>query len=274
MENEKSQPELSGLLFVMLGREALLDERLDKNDILVYVALCSFMDNVTRTLFPAIETIAKRARLSNRETIYCLKKLIKLEYLKKKRRPNQSNLYKITSKGFFSENDDEWEKKSGNAHHALPEVKNENNESGSAHHALPEVHTMHTNYTQHNYIGLNWSELRFSEKEQEKIIKIAEAENTNPEILKQVLIDFDCQDKSKIKRPLGWIRNKIREFNIEGALLGRAQTGTSEENKYNQPLVVIVKDERRTEKKPKRSIRAEADMPTTTKKDKYEKFYL
>ncbi|KLU63698.1 hypothetical protein DEAC_c43840 [Desulfosporosinus acididurans] len=271
MENEKSQPELSGLLFVMLGREALLDERLNKNDILVYVALCSFMDNVTRTLFPAIETIAKRARLSNRETIYCLKKLIKLEYLKKKRRPNQSNLYKITSKGFFSENDDEWEKTSGNAHHALPEVKNENNESGNAHHALPEVHTMHTNYTQYNYIGLDWSGLRFSEKEQGKIIKIAKSENAEPEVLKQVLIEFDRQDKSKIDNPLGWIRNKIREFKISSTLLSRPQTETPVETKCHQPLVVIVKDN-----KLKQTALFETDKLSTkkAKKDKYENFYL
>ena len=125
-DDHLSRPELAGLLFVMLGREALLDEQLDKNDILVYISLCSFMDNTTRTLFPAIDAIAKRARLSHREAIYCVKKLISLDYVQKKRRPNQSNLYKITSKGFFAEDKDDWDTK------LVKDLAKKSEKSGSA----------------------------------------------------------------------------------------------------------------------------------------------
>lgn len=274
MKDDLSRPELAGLLFVMLGREALLDENLDKNDILVYLSLCSFMDNTTRTLFPAIDAIAKRARLSQREAIYCLKKLIRLDYVKKKRRPNQSNLYKITSKGFFTEDKDDWTKnlekkseKSGSAHHALPEPKPAKIESGCAQHALPEVHAMHTNYTHINYIVLYCTELRFSENETKKILKIAEEESAVPETIKQVLTEFDRLDKSKLKRPLGWIRNRIREIHIENSLMERAQTEPPAESKQQKPLVVIVKDERRTEKE-------ETKPKDKSKENKYEKFYL
>ena len=278
VRDDLSRPELAGLLFVMLGREALLDEQLDKNDILVYVSLCSFMDNATRTLFPAIETIAKRARLSQREAIYCVKKLISLDYVQKKRRSQKSNLYKITSKGFFAEDKDDWdtklvkelEKKPDNscsAQHALQESKTDQKNSYSAQHALHEVHTMHTNYTHINYIVLYCTELRFSENETQKILKIAEEESAVPETIKQVLTEFDRLDKSKLKRPLGWIRNRIREIHIENSLMERAQTATPAESKQPKPLVVIVKDERRTEKE-------EARPKDKAKESKYEKFYL
>lgn len=274
VKDDLAQPELAGLLFVMLGREALLDEQLDKNDILVYVALCSFMDNATRTLFPAIDTIAKRARLSQREAIYCLKKLISLDYVQKKRRFQQSNLYKITSRGFFAEDNDDWakylENKSENSISAQPALMESNtapNQAISAHHALPYVHTMHTNYTHLNYMELYCTELRFSEKETEKILKIAADEKAVPETIKTVLTEFDRLDKSKLRRPLGWIRNRIREVHIENSLLERAQAETPAESKPRKPLVVIVKDERRTEKKGAKPT----DKP---KENKYEKFYL
>lgn len=286
MDN-KTQPELEGLLFVMIGREAFLDKRLDQNDILVYVSLCSFMDNQTRTSFPAIPKIAERARLSNREVSYCLKKLIEHDYVLKKRRPNQSSLYKITSKGFFTEDNENWFKKavkkteqkpaqseqppkqipqpvgqeSGYAHNALPVEQT----LGTAHHALPELHTMRTNYTHTNYIELFCSELRFSEIETKKIVKIAADEKAELETVKHVLTEFDQQDKSKIKRPFGWIRNRIREIHIEETLKARPQTEAPAEAKEQKPLVVIVKDERRNESA------KDKDKP---KENKYEKFYL
>ena len=152
-------------------------------------------------------------------------------------------------------------------HSVPPDSKTAEIESGSAQHALPEVHTMHPNYTHINYIVLYCTELRFSENETQKILKLAADEKAVPETIKQVLTEFDRLDKSKLKRPLGWIRNRIREIHIEASLMKRAQTETPAECKQQKPLVVIVKDERRTEKE-------ETKPKDKSKGNKYEKFYL
>ena len=61
-----------------------------------------------------------------------------------------------------------------------------------------------------------------------------------------------------IKNPVAWLQKALENEVINRELANRPKTEKKPATKSTTP----------------RSTRAKADMPTTTKKDKYEKFYL
>ncbi len=69
--------------FIMVTNEVIdNDEFLGKPvDIAVYVALCMYADNQTKTSYPKVETIAKKARCSERVARRSIKNLEEAGYI-------------------------------------------------------------------------------------------------------------------------------------------------------------------------------------------------
>ena len=87
--------------FTTLVDTVIDDERLGKNELLVYLTLCRFAGK-DRTAFPGIRTLATKSRLSPNTAQVGLKNLEKFGYLiienrtRTKSRAKTSNLYRIT----------------------------------------------------------------------------------------------------------------------------------------------------------------------------------
>ena len=87
--------------FTLLFDAVLDDERLGKNEILVYLALCRFANGKTRECFPSFATIAKAARLATSTTQAAIKNLEKygiLDITTRNRADGgkSSNLYRLS----------------------------------------------------------------------------------------------------------------------------------------------------------------------------------
>lgn len=84
--------------FTILCDVVIDDERIERDDLLVYLALCRFADKAGEC-FPSYSTIAKKARISRRQAIDVVRRLIEFGYLKKNSRGttknHQSNIYTI-----------------------------------------------------------------------------------------------------------------------------------------------------------------------------------
>ena len=72
--------------FKMIPETLILDERITKNDLLVYVGLSQFNNNKTKKAFPSIATLCKVSRLSKNTVKTALKHLEELGYIKIARR--------------------------------------------------------------------------------------------------------------------------------------------------------------------------------------------
>lgn len=72
--------------FKMIPETLILDERITKNDLLVYVGLSQFNNNKTKKAFPSIATLCKVSRLSKNTVKTALKHLEELGYIKIERR--------------------------------------------------------------------------------------------------------------------------------------------------------------------------------------------
>ena len=80
--------------FKMIPETLLLDERVTKNDLLVYCGLLQFKNNKTQKAFPSIATLSKVSRLSENPTRNALKHLAELGYIEISRRFDKvSNSY-------------------------------------------------------------------------------------------------------------------------------------------------------------------------------------
>ena len=80
--------------FKMIPETLILDERITKNDLLVYVGLSQFNNNKTKKAFPSIATLCKVSRLSKNTVKTALKHLEELGYIKITRRFDKaSNSY-------------------------------------------------------------------------------------------------------------------------------------------------------------------------------------
>lgn len=80
--------------FKMIPEALILDERITKNDLLVYVGLSQFNNNKTKKAFPSIATLCKVSRLSKNTVKTALKHLEELGYIKIARRFDKaSNSY-------------------------------------------------------------------------------------------------------------------------------------------------------------------------------------
>jgi hypothetical protein len=69
----------------------------DQGALLVLLVLADNADEKSRTCYPGIDTIAKKARLQRRQTVNCLNKLADLGVIevRRGRSPLKTNLYKI-----------------------------------------------------------------------------------------------------------------------------------------------------------------------------------
>lgn len=72
--------------FKIIPETLILDERITKNDLLVYVGLSQFNNNKTKKAFPSIATLCKVSRLSKNTVKTALKHLEELGYIKIARR--------------------------------------------------------------------------------------------------------------------------------------------------------------------------------------------
>lgn len=87
--------------FKMIPETLLLDERITKNDLLVYCGLLQFKNNKTKKAFPSIAVLGKVSRLSKNPIKTALKHLEELGYIKIARRfnkvtnTNTSNVYTL-----------------------------------------------------------------------------------------------------------------------------------------------------------------------------------
>lgn len=87
--------------FKMIPETLLLDDRVTKNDLLVYCGLLQFKNNKTKKAFPSLATLCKVSRLSKNPTRTALKHLEELGYIKIARRfdkvsnTNTSNMYTL-----------------------------------------------------------------------------------------------------------------------------------------------------------------------------------
>lgn len=72
--------------FKMIPEALLLDERVTKNDLLVYCGLLQFKNNTTQRAFPSIATLCKISRLSKNPVKTSLKHLAELGYIEISRR--------------------------------------------------------------------------------------------------------------------------------------------------------------------------------------------
>ena len=72
--------------FKMIPEALLLDERVTKNDLLVYCGLLQFKNNKTQRAFPSIATLCKISRLSKNPVKTSLKHLAELGYIEISRR--------------------------------------------------------------------------------------------------------------------------------------------------------------------------------------------
>lgn len=72
--------------FKMIPEALLLDERVTKNDLLVYCGLLQFKNNKTQKAFPSITTLCKVSRLSENPVRKALKHLAELGYIEISRR--------------------------------------------------------------------------------------------------------------------------------------------------------------------------------------------
>lgn len=72
--------------FKMIPEALLLDERVTKNDLLVYCGLLQFKNNKTQKAFPSIATLCKVSRLSENPVRKALKHLAELGYIEISRR--------------------------------------------------------------------------------------------------------------------------------------------------------------------------------------------
>ena len=72
--------------FKMIPEALLLDERVTKNDLLVYCGLLQFKNNTTQQAFPSIATLCKVSRLSKNPVKTSLKHLAELGYIEIARR--------------------------------------------------------------------------------------------------------------------------------------------------------------------------------------------
>ena len=72
--------------FKMIPETLLLDERVTKNDLLVYCGLLQFKNNKTKKAFPSLATLCKVSRLSKNPTRTALKHLEELGYIEIARR--------------------------------------------------------------------------------------------------------------------------------------------------------------------------------------------
>ena len=80
--------------FKMIPEALLLDERVTKNDLLVYCGLLQFKNNKTKKAFPSIAVLGKIARLSENPVRNALKHLAELGYIEVSRRFDKaSNSY-------------------------------------------------------------------------------------------------------------------------------------------------------------------------------------
>ena len=87
--------------FKMIPETLLLDERVTKNDLLVYCGLLQFKNNKTKKAFPSLATLGKVSRLSKNPIKTALKHLEELGYIKITRRFDKvtnsytSNMYTL-----------------------------------------------------------------------------------------------------------------------------------------------------------------------------------
>lgn len=80
--------------FKMIPETLLLDDRVTKNDLLVYCGLLQFKNNKTKKAFPSLATLCKVSRLSKNPTRTALKHLEELGYIEISRRFDKvSNSY-------------------------------------------------------------------------------------------------------------------------------------------------------------------------------------
>lgn len=85
--------------FVIVGMTIMEDTRVDKCELLAYLALASFADS-DREAYPSYASIARRARVSRRKVIDSINKLCELGYIEKQvvtKNPNdnETNIYTL-----------------------------------------------------------------------------------------------------------------------------------------------------------------------------------
>ena len=99
--NEETVQVERGYSFTQLSDSVIDDERVDKNTLLVYMALSRFADR-KRICWPSYNTLAKKARVARSTVQAGIAKLVELGYLAKQnrsipgKRENASNHYTIT----------------------------------------------------------------------------------------------------------------------------------------------------------------------------------
>ena len=92
------------IAFTMTSDAIIHDDRVGKNELLVYLAICSFVPGKVRVAFPSLATIAKTSRLSKSAVQEAIKGLEALGILTKEARKRangsaSSNLYRLTEGG-------------------------------------------------------------------------------------------------------------------------------------------------------------------------------
>ena len=88
-----TKPQLSGNLAI-IPAAAVFDLRLIHADIRVLAALCTYADKNGKC-WPSTRTLASRTGISDRHVRTCLRNLERLDYIKTKRRPGLSSMYRI-----------------------------------------------------------------------------------------------------------------------------------------------------------------------------------
>jgi hypothetical protein len=268
--------------------DILYDSNLDSTERLVLLILFTYTNAHTNTAWPSYQTIADRAGLKKRGTIYIVERLIKKGYIQKKEQYQKpvkggkieqtSNLYTLFLKPRPLEN------RGGSASNAL---------GGSASNALGVVHQMHppgASDAPELSIGTIHIEEEEEEEEEEdkKKFEMKEEENDGTSSDHQMgngeekqiekyryLAERENATDEDLAKALEYLKEKPGVKNPIAVL-----TEAIKREKSSRELAGEIANHPKTEKKlaskrtAPRSTRAKADMPTTTKKDKYEKFYL
>ena len=111
--------------FTIIEDRAILDERLGKETLLVYIALCMH-SNKAQVCWPSLSTIAKEARCARSTVQRCLKELVDLGYIEKETRKKKgdkehdSSLYTVLGPSEEEKPDKEGKEGGGIPSHGTP----------------------------------------------------------------------------------------------------------------------------------------------------------
>ena len=78
--------------FIRVPREARYDRRLTQTDLLILLSICGFLGGTSNTCWPSQATIAKFALIGRQTVNRRIKHLVKIGWLRKKRRRRESGM--------------------------------------------------------------------------------------------------------------------------------------------------------------------------------------